>query len=77
MPADTAPREELARFIDLHGHRVTAITAGLRGEQVAILTTTVTVSADEDTPDGHPFLDRECAGVLGEALVEFANRGPS
>lgn len=72
MPADTPPPAELARFIDLHGKRVTAVTSGLRGEQVAILTST----ADEGLAGGHPFLNRDNARELGNALIAFADGEP-
>ena len=73
MNPDTSPQAELARFIDLHGKRVTAVTAGLRGEQVAILTST----ADEGLAGGHPFLNKDNARELGNALLEFADRDES
>jgi hypothetical protein len=72
VPADTTPPAELARFIDLHGKRVTAVTAGLRSEQVAILTAT----ADKGLEGGHPFLSQDNARELGYALIAFADREP-
>jgi hypothetical protein len=62
----------LADLFDVHGHRVTATTAGPRGEQLAV----VTATADGGIAGGHPFLNQDHARVLGNALLEFANRGP-
>jgi hypothetical protein len=60
----------LAEFFDLHGHRVTAVTAGLRGEQVAI----ITARADEGDADGQPFMNGDHCRKLGAALLAFADR---
>jgi len=75
MPADTtAPPPVLARLIDALGREVTATLApsGL----LIILSRTVDIPDGEHRGalDGYPALDRESAGVLGAALLQFANR---
>ena len=60
---------EPAHFIDALGRQVTATIApsGL----LVILTRD---AGTGDLRGGHPALDRETARVLGEALIEFADR---
>ena len=74
MTADTKPPAELARFIDALGHEVTATIApsGL----LVVLARTVDIADGQHRGllDGHPALDRETARVLGEALLDFADR---
>lgn len=70
-PADTQAVPELARFTDALGRRVTAEPT--RSGLLALLTRTV----DEGLNVGHPCLSRENARELGEALLAFADRGPS
>jgi len=64
----------LARLIDALGREVTATLApsGL----LIILSRTVDIPDGEHRGalDGYPALDRESAGVLGAALLKFANR---
>ena len=69
MDAETFAPAELADFIDVHGHRVTVLPAGLRDEMAVILTAT----AGRGLAGGQPTVDREMAAVLGAALTAFAN----
>jgi hypothetical protein len=77
MPADTTtpPPPVLARFIDALGREVTATIApsGL----LIILSRTVDVAEGErlGALNGYPALDRETAGLLGAALLEYAGEG--